>query len=111
MTTTPIDADNLHEAVGKELSGLLALGFTEHQARTMIVSALILASNRSKAQAPAPAEPAVPTYTNLRDSDGDYWVRVEGEDDLWHCPAEDHIRAGSREDVDRRFGPLTEVYA
>ena len=96
MTTTPIDADTLHEAVDKELSGLLALGFTEHQARTMIVSALILASNRSKSQAPAPAEPIVLQPTGLRDGDGDLWVLIDGEDDLWHCPASEFLRHDTR---------------
>ncbi|WIC89480.1 hypothetical protein SEA_BAJUNIPER_57 [Microbacterium phage BAjuniper] len=92
----------LHENIGEELSGLLALGFSDHQARTIIVSAAILASNESKRIQPAKA----PKVVALIDVDGDQHDLKE--DGRWYNPS---FGYHDRDWIERHWGPVREVIA
>ena len=100
MSTTPI-ADQ----ITAELAALKDAGFTDNQAKTIIVARTMESANLSKQITP----PESRKLTALLDCDNDRWVPVAGTD-LWYCPQgsfDDH----SREDLARKYGPLTEVFA
>ena len=50
-----------------------------------------------------------PKLVALIDSDGDTWMRIEGEADSWHCPSEEYLQPRTHAEVASAFGPLQEV--
>lgn len=101
----------LSETIGAELGGLIALGFSENQAKTIIVSAAITSANESKKIVPAPSAPA-PKLVKLFDSDGDPWEPIANSDLFSYKGTDGSILPDrTRQQIEDNYGPVKEVWA
>lgn len=101
----------LSETIGAELGGLIALGFSENQAKTIIVSAAITSANESKKIVPAPSAPA-PKLVKLFDADGDPWEPIANSDLFSYKGTDGRILADrTRQQIEDNYGPVKEVWA
>jgi len=97
VSTTPIA-----DTAAAELSGLVALGFSDSQAKTIIVARTMEAANLSKQIVP----PAGPKLVALIDDDGDRHDLTPAGD--FHSP---EYGTHSREWLEQFWGPVKEVFA
>lgn len=114
MSSTPIT-----DVAATELSGLVALGFTENQAMTLIVAATIRESNASKKPAATAINssntfvtpPAPRKLVALIDTDGDRWTPDPARAGNWVCHAARYMGSESRQGIEEATaGPVTEVW-
>ena len=102
MSTTPI-ADQ----ITAELAALKDAGFTDNQAKTIIVARTMESANISEQIAPPESRKLIA----LIDVDGDKWVRDAPGVEAWVCPDANLLVPRSREYLEHLYGPLTEVFA
>jgi hypothetical protein len=113
-TTAESPTDTLSGVISTEFSKLLLLGFSTHQARTIITSAFIRAANESKlitpaspvVPAPKPSKPPRPAGRRV-DTDGDTWEPVDpfDKEGLWQCTSIPSLGTLERSDLESFYGP------
>ena len=102
MSTTPI-ADQ----VTAELAALKDAGFTDNQAKTIIVARTMESANLSK-QITAPESRKLIALIDAYEAK---WVPAPNDPPQWYSPDAHLMTPRSREALDASCGPLTEVFA